>query len=138
VHCGYGATRIVLVTKRWAIKFPTWRYGWRSFLRGLLANMQERSTWEAWHVWWRREHPEREFRYCPIRWALPGGWLVVMPRVELLKIDIADAPLDTLLCRNAFAAWVEELQRQEGLGAEPKPESFGWYNNRLVAFDYGN
>ncbi len=37
-----GVTRTVFLCGRLAFKLPCMRYGWRLFLQGLLANMQER------------------------------------------------------------------------------------------------
>src|SRR5690349_2511949 len=69
-----GVTREVFLTRRYAIKTPKLTGGWSFFLRGLLANMQERRLATA-------RWPE----LCPMLFSLPGGWLVVMRRAEPLS-----------------------------------------------------
>ena len=66
-----GAMREVLLVGRWALKLPKLTRGWRQFLRGLLSNMEEREI--SANGW-----PE----FCPVLFALPGGWLVIMRRAE--------------------------------------------------------
>lgn len=116
-----GVTRTVLLTRRWAIKIPgCWnrglRHWWRHLLLGLLANMQEvefsRTDW-----------PE----LCPVRYYLPGGWLVVMPRLRILtESEFAEADYGALVHRPGYE-----------VPAEAKADSFGWLNGRIVAVDYG-
>lgn len=107
-----GYTRVVVLMFKYAFKFPR-PNGWRTFLRGLLANMQEVQMAKV-------ELPE----FCPVLFALPGGWLVVMPRCAPLETDID------------YAAFCE----REGytVPAEYKRDSFGLYQGRVVAVDYGN
>lgn len=69
-----GIMREVFLIGRWAVKVPKLTRGWRNFLQGLLANMQERELS-------RRGYPQ----LCPVVFSIPGGWLVVMPRVEPLS-----------------------------------------------------
>ena len=89
---------------------------WRTFLNGLLANMQER---EFSRTGW----PE----LCPVRFSIPGGWLVVMDRAR---------PLDD-------AEWCDfepELFTEHPdytIPVEPKQDSFGVLAGRVVAVDYG-
>ena len=115
VRCHRGATRWVLLVGRYALKFPLVQT-WRTFLNGLLANMQER---EFARTGW----PE----LCPVLFSLPGGWLVVMPRcAPLTCYEYND--LDTR----------EFIERRDGVvPVEEKPDSFGWLNGRIVAVDYG-
>ena len=116
MHVRSGATRHVLLVGRWAIKIPRVTC-WRNFLQGLLANMQE---WEFARAGW----PE----LCPVRWSMPGGWMVVMPRAEPLTAaqwsnfrpyDFCDRP-----------AYM--------VPAEPKFSSFGVLAGQIVAVDYGS
>lgn len=112
-----GVTREVLLVGDYAIKIPKLIYGWRYFLQGLMANMQEldfsKTGW-----------PE----LCPIVFAIPGGWLTVMRRArvmteaEWLKFD-ADR-----FCNNGAHI----------IPAEPKHDSFGWLHGKVVAIDYGS
>lgn len=102
-----GRNRLVLLTRCYAFKIPTLRC-WRDFLFGLLNNQNE-AAWSG------------EPGHCPVLFALPGGWLIVMPRLpivtedEFSRIDPAELP-----------------QR-----AERKPDSFGWLDGQVVAVDYG-
>lgn len=109
----HGCTRMVLLIGPWAVKLPQVRYGWRNFLFGLLANMQERRFWRD----------TRDERLCPVVASLPGGWLVVMRRaLELPEGARTKAELSQLV--------VGDL-------VEPKCSSFGWIDGFLVAIDYG-
>jgi len=111
-----GITREVFLIGRWAIKVPRVVYGWRMFLCGLLANMQEREFSRA--GW-----PE----LCPVLWSLPGGWLVVMPRCR---------PLNDF----EWACFISEsfTTGERIVPVEHKRDSFGVLDNRIVAVDYGN
>lgn len=112
-----GVTRHVLLVGRVAVKWPRLNYGWRLFLQGLLANMQEREFSRA--GW-----PE----LCPVVWSIPGGWLVIMRRAQAVTADEFDS-FDA-------AAWA---QRQDYvIPVEAKADSFGWLEGQLVAIDYGN
>ena len=112
-----GITREVFLTRRYAIKIPKLKYGWHKFLCGLLANMQERQFAAA--GW-----PQ----LCPVVFSLPGGWLVVMRRAEMLS----DAE---------WAAFNPEAFCETDdyhVPAEFKQDSFGKLDGRIVAVDYGN
>lgn len=126
----YGCTRQVILTKKWAIKIPQFHYEWKHFLLGLLANMQEI-----------RLSKTKDDRLCPIKFYIPGGWLVIMPRCEMInrnefmKLDIKrfwpdnteDYHPDNECNRANFNAPVENKQ-----------DSFGHYNGKIVAIDYGS
>lgn len=120
-----GVTRTVILTKRWAIKVPCLVYGWKYFLYGFLANMQE-------HDW-----SGFDERLCPIRYAAPGGLFVVMPRCQMLTDQEF---LD--LVHDGWARIVDEetgteLPYSRELPVELKTCSFGKLNGRIVAVDYG-
>lgn len=110
---GYGCTRLVILTRKYAIKIPQFHYEWRHFLFGLLANMQE--------VQFSKMKDERA---CPVLFSLWGGWLLVMPRCEPItrddfrRLDISDY--------------------NPPIPVEDKEDSFGYYNGRIVAIDYGS
>lgn len=120
-----GATRFVLLTKRNAFKFPRFD-SWKSFLIGLLANMQETSF-----------NTLGCSRLCPIRFSFPGGFLVVMPRCE----PLLDEEYEELVGRRGFEKWTTgDLDGDDGIviPVEQKQSSLGWYKNRIVAVDYGS
>lgn len=112
-----GVTREVILTRRYAIKIPKLVYGWKLFLCGLLANMQERDFGRA--GW-----PQ----LCPLVWSVPGGWLVVQRRAE----PLAD---DEWACFDAPSFCVTD---DYVLPVEFKRDSFGKIDGRIVAVDYGN
>jgi hypothetical protein len=77
-----GVSRDVLCIGGWALKFPKLARGWRQFLIGLLSNMQERDLSK-------RGWP----KLCPVVFALPGGWLVVMRRASPFSDEQAEMAL---------------------------------------------
>ena len=118
ISCPGGATRHVFLVGPYAIKIPQFRYGWKNFLYGLLANLQERTFAKA--GW-----PE----LCPVAFSLPGGWLVVMQRAEPLTREewFSFDSLD----------FCEREGREYCIPAERKMDSFGKNDGRIVAVDYG-
>lgn len=110
-----GCTRIVILTKKWAIKIPNF-YEYRLMLCGILANLQEKLFSDV-------GYPE----LCPVKFSLPFGLCVVMPKVkvltdeEFLKLDI-DSFIET---ENYI------------IPTEKKSNSFGLLNGKLVVIDYG-
>lgn len=107
----YGTTRTVLLIGNFAFKFPSC-VEWRLFLQGLLANMQEKK--------FSGFHPD----LCPVKFSIPGGFLIVMPRCKPLSRDEYE---DNLIELSDF-----------GIPVEPKLDSVGWLNGKIVAVDYGN
>ena len=114
----YGCTRRVLLIGRYAIKVPAMRE-WRLFLLGLLANMQEA-------VFSKAGWPE----LCPVLFAVPGGFLIVMRRARVLTDEEFHA-LDL-----GHTCWLD--RGDYVIPAELKSDSFGYLDGRLVAVDYGN
>lgn len=118
-----GAARIVILTKRFAFKLPNfigYKGGrWKLFLSGLLANGQEKLFWTQ------GGYPE----LCPVLFSLPLGFLIVMPRVDVLEDD-------------EFSVWdVREFctKKDYCIPAEEKANSFGRLGDgRIVCIDYGN
>ena len=101
-----GATRLVILTKNYAFKFPNPMHSWNNFLCGLLGNIQEITFSKC------KDFKEQ---LCPITFYIPGGWLVIMPR-----------------CYPANYVPEKVLPFVEN-----KMDSFGIYNDRVVAVDYG-
>lgn len=110
--CRTGITREVLLVRRWAIKVPKVRYGWRYFLHGILANLQEREWWREW---------SNNEQLCPVLRSSRLGFWLVMPRTE----DVSD---DELPPRETFV----------DLPMDYKADNFGWLNGRIVLRDYGS
>lgn len=112
-----GVSRDVFLVGRWAVKLPKLTYGWKMFLCGLLANMQERSF--AATKW-----PQ----LCPVSFSLPGGWLVVMHRARVMTEEEF----------SSFDAKAFCDQPDYIVPCEFKSDSFGWLDGRIVVIDYGN
>ena len=110
-----GATRLVLLTKRYAFKLPT-IFSYTRFLHGLLANMQEVE-------WSKPRYPQ----LCPVIFSLPLGLLVVMPRCQPLTEQYNSLDVDS---------WIN--LEDCVLPVEPKQDSFGVLNGQIVAVDYGS
>jgi len=111
-----GATRNVFLTKRYAIKIPRF-VEWRLFLHGLLANMQEANFWRQ----------LKSDKLCPVLFAISGGFLIVMARAsEFSRSDHADFDFDSFVDAGDWVVPVENKQ-----------DSFGWFQGRIVAIDYG-
>lgn len=119
-----GSSRTVLLTKRYAFKFPTFT-SWKLFLYGLLANMQEK-TFSGMQI------PE----LAPVLFALPGGFLVVMPRVDVKSFE-AD---DRFVYLDMFKAARAKSEHRDILTniVEQKVDSVGMWNGKVVAVDYGS
>lgn len=114
-----GISRTVILVGPWAFKFPTLRYGWAKFLAGLLANMQETAfSKPGW--------PE----LCPVKLSVPGGFLVVMPRVRVMTDEEFD--------RFDYVGFVWPPHGDYQLPVEAKSDSFGWLDGKPVAIDYGS
>lgn len=118
-----GCTRIVILTKTRAYKIPNFLDSWpRLFCSGILSNIQE-TSFSTLH--W----PE----LCPVLWSLPWGLLVVMPRL----VELTDQEFSEL----NYAEWIkggQDLPHGEWVvPVEPKSNSFGWFEGRPVAIDYG-
>lgn len=112
----HGSTRTVALFRGIAIKIPRMTT-WRTFLNGLLSNMQEREfSRSGW--------PE----LCPILFSLPGGWLVIMKRAKPLS--------DDEWC--SFDVYKWPAHDEYTVPVEIKQDSFGVLQDRIVAVDYGS
>lgn len=113
-----GSAREVFLIGRWAIKVPR-VHSWETFLWGLLSNIQEA---EFGRCGW----PE----LCPVVWRIRGGFMVVMPRVQILtEAEFDEGEIGGIVdAANAAGRCVP---------AEFKPDSWGRLDGRIVAVDYG-
>lgn len=120
-----GCTRHCLLIGNYAIKIPRLNYGWQLFLRGLLGNMQEVHF-----------NTMKDDRMAPVIFNIPGGWLIVMPRCKELTLaeyeDVDRKMFDSNYCHET-----QEFTKCR-VPAESKASSFGWYNGKIVAIDYGS
>jgi len=126
----HGCTRFVILTKRYAIKVPQFKYEWKHFLLGLLANMQEVSFSTI-----------SDDRLCPVKFYVPGGWLLVMPRCEMISREVFfDLDITRFWPNNKEDYHPDNTcERVEyNVPVENKQDSFGYYNGKIVAIDYGS
>ncbi len=115
-----GTTRTVFLIGNYAIKIPRFwhKYSgdkWKSFLRGILANIDE-------HYWWKHSHKKEKL--CPVVFKSPLGCILVMVRAEsLIDSEYNKAELD----KEFF-----------GLPLDNKQINFGKINNKTVLIDYAD
>jgi len=103
-----GITRHVIVTRKYAIKFPRLNYGWYKFIAGILANLSEKSTWEVCH------HES----LCPVLWGW-AGFILIMPRVQVdCSCDEIRASMEIRECDDFHEA------------------NYGRLNGKIVCIDY--
>ena len=107
----FGCTRIVILTKRWALKFPMFG-SWSLFLQGLLGNCHE-------YHWWKWTN--HDVRLCPVKFYVPTGVLLVMPRAKMIT-----------------TSQMPDLEELSGLPTDYKTENFGLLAGRVVMIDYGS
>lgn len=112
-----GATRTVIMLRRHVIKLPAC-YSWRSFLNGMLSNLDER-----------RFSSMRDPNLCPVLWSDPLGMMVIMPRCKhVTHRGLFEVALHAM--RGALP--------QDFYLSDAKPENFGYLHGRLVKLDYGS
>jgi hypothetical protein len=114
-----GAMREVFLVGRWAVKLPKLTRGWRQFLRGLLANLEEREL--SANQW---------SELCPVVFSVPGGWLIIMRRAEPLT--------DEFLANFDMMGFLMPDDGRAFPDIEPKGSSLGMLDGRVVAVDYGS
>lgn len=115
-----GSTRTVLLTKKYAFKFPTF-HSWESFLKGLTGNLQERK-WKG---------VTDDYHLCPLLYSNRFGLLNIMPRCTPIKNRGLYIIELTRICIMSPAA--EEFYRRDA-----KPNNFGILHGRMVKLDYGD
>lgn len=119
-----GITREVFLVGQYAIKVPSFRT-WRHFVQGILCNLNERTWWQL----------TRDERLCPVLFSIPGGFLIVMRRADALAPAGEYAESFGMLTRERIQ---ERLENLIGFPVEPKPDSLGVLDGRIVAIDYGD
>jgi len=112
-----GSTRYIFFIGKFVFKIPS-LYTWKNFLWGLLANIQETEFSKV---------DKMKEKLCPIKFTLPLGILVVMPKVRILKDNELTKDELTRFCTDDGFTIPSEL----------KCDSFGYLNGKLVSVDYG-
>lgn len=124
----YGCYRIVLLIGPWAIKVPNFRDGWSYFLKGLMANHQEKvySTLGNWAP-----------HLCPVIFGLRCGLILVMPRCQPIPLEPWPEFLDVPAAEEGPRARGNIIEYR-GILVERKPDSFGLLKGQVVIVDYGD
>ncbi len=128
-----GVTRWVILIGKYAVKFPSF-YSYRHFLQGILGNDQE-AHWYRMFKW--------TGKLCPVLFACPGRFFIVMPRVRVMTDEEAEKhwawdPCDRADCTKLDLFLRIEPDEESMFPAEKKSDSFGWLDGRLVIIDYGS
>lgn len=132
-----GITRTVLVFGTKVIKFPTLNYGWKYFLQGLLANIQERDLWKSINKY--SELPDAHLLLCPVSFCFPGGWFLIMPKADIERHEREVFTLGAeTKCAEVWKKTFYQKWFDANLDGDEKPDNFGYYQDRLVKVDYGS
>lgn len=110
-----GTTRLVFLIGGYAIKVPR-PNRWKSFLRGILANMDER-------LWYKNSPESWRLKMCPSLSCFLGGFVLISKRAY--PIDLEDYQEIDFSFYNP-------------LPLDRKILNFGWYENRIVLVDYAD
>lgn len=134
-----GVTRWVFLTQKYAIKLPRPDYGWRLFVEGIRANLNEQEFYNIAKI------PDNQLskalpHICPILWVSWGSWIIIMPRCEPLIIGLVKFETRTgdirhqLLSNSARECFLV----MEKLVGDHKDDNYGIYNGKVVMLDYGS
>lgn len=120
-----GITRLVFEFKNVVIKVPNYSYSWEHFLKGLIANIQESTTWK-----YNKHKPEITNILCPVVWTSWGGWILIMKKADVKKhIDyVRSLPKEG----NIYSKW-----ETCGFIGDNKADNYGFIGERIVKIDYG-
>ena len=115
-----GTNRTVFLIGPWAIKVARFwhsnsKYRWKSFLRGILANIDE--------AYWQKLSSHKEL-LCPVLFKSPLGVVVVMRRAE----SINEEEYSKDVFSHVFKA----------MPLDNKIENFGKIGDKIVLIDYGD
>lgn len=115
-----GTNRTVFLIGRYAIKIARfWHsnscYRWKSFLRGILANINE----AYWYKW-----SKQKDKLCPVLFKSPLGVILIMKRAELLSCEEYN--------KDVFNSIFKALP------LDNKIENFGKIDEKIVLVDYGD
>lgn len=115
-----GVTRIVFVFKNKVYKIPNCTYSLEHFLKGWIANIHEKKTWEVFNSPGIEDKTVRD-KICPILKSYLKGFIIVMPRCTPLKPE--DFP--------------DESPFIDVPWGDHKMDNYGMLNGKMVCLDYG-
>lgn len=115
-----GTTRTVFLIGNYAIKIARFwsefnKRKWKTFLKGLLANIDE-------HYWWNLPHKKELL--CPVLYKSPLGLILIMKRTHKLRQDEYNR--------------IKFTELYKGLPLDNQISNFGKLNNKIVLIDYAN
>lgn len=110
-----GSTRIVVLTKNYAIKFPRLHWSWNNFITGLYCNMSEAQQWKDLHSDIIAFELEKYF--CPVLFSF-AGLILIMPKAKVCTKE----------------SQLEKIHHQPG--EDIKPDNYGYLGEKLVCIDY--
>lgn len=118
-----GSTRWVILTRRYAIKFPI-PTTWKRFVQGMLSNLTE-GQWKGY---------QNKF-LCPIKYSNKFGLVVVMTRAR----PVNHKGLFWIELERLYTCASNEPQKldKEFFEYDALPKNFGYINGQLVKIDYG-
>lgn len=120
----YGTTRVTFLIGAYAIKVA-YSPIYVNFLFGLIANLQER-------MWYKQT---RHVKLCPNYVCLFWGLILISARAKTLS-SLYNSGVEVDF---DFDAWATNEDGGINFGGglvENKLDSFGYYQNRIVAVDY--
>jgi len=107
-----GSSRWVMLTKRYAVKFPLNRDGYE-------ANRQEIRRW----------HRTGDERLCPILFGHRNGIVVIMPRAE----PLTDDEFSQIVGNSEFNLYNDYIERSPG---DFQRKNLGKLDGKIVWIDY--
>ncbi len=124
-----GATRLVIILNNHVIKIPNFTYSYHHFIKGILANLNEASTWDIISKY----TPYKAYLLCPVTFSF-AGIILIMKKANVEKHinELRSSPIDIPL-KQLYKPWINN-----GLGGDDKPDNYGYLNDRLVKIDYGS
>ena len=114
-----GVTRIVFVFDKFVIKIPNFIYQHNHFLRGCVANWEERNYY--------KQYNKLNFEGNMIEYTAPSyfcswfGLIQIQAKCEPMLEHLTDEQIE----------FYKELHK-----GDFKKENFGWYKGKLVCLDY--
>lgn len=127
MHFRSGSRRMVLVTEKYAFKFPKIT-SWKSFVFGVVENIVERYWYTA--DGQRYDGEWRHDELVPIVWADWLGLCVVQERCEPLSPDQAEQHSEGL-------QRIQEWGKQLTFCGDIDIHNVGLYKGQVRLFDYG-
>lgn len=116
-----GCTRLVIVLKTKVIKIPNFTYSWLHFVKGIVANFNENTTWKYNNL---INRCDKSYLLCPVVWCSWGGWVLVMERAEIINREDWD--------NINIEEHIKYFAGDDTLG------NYGILNNKVVKIDYGS